>query len=52
MGNLKRFAGPLPVSWHVDQINLQKQILRRYTELGINYVLPAFAGFVPDNITR
>jgi alpha-N-acetylglucosaminidase len=48
MGNLKKFAGPLPLSWHIDQLALQKQILQRYNELGIKYVLPAFSGFVPD----
>lgn len=52
MGNLKKFGGPLPESWHVDQLDLQLQILKRYDELGIKYVLPAFAGFVPDQITR
>jgi alpha-N-acetylglucosaminidase len=52
MGNLKKFGGPLPMSWHLDQYNLQKSILQRYDELGIKYVLPAFAGFVPDSITR
>lgn len=52
MGNLKKFGGPLPKSWHTDQVNLQKQTLKRYDELGIKYVLPSFAGFVPDQITR
>lgn len=50
MGNLKKFGGPLPQAWHLDQVSLQKKILQRYDELGINYVLPAFAGFVPDKI--
>jgi alpha-N-acetylglucosaminidase len=52
MGNLKRFGGSLTDSWHTDQANLQKNITKRLTELGINYILPAFAGFVPDAITR
>jgi len=52
MGNLKKFGGPLPDSWHYDQFVLQKAILNRYNELGIKYVLPAFAGFVPDQIVR
>jgi alpha-N-acetylglucosaminidase len=52
MGNLKKFGGPLPPSWHEDQADLQIQILKRYDDLGIHYVLPAFSGFVPDNITR
>jgi hypothetical protein len=52
MGNLKSFGGSLTDSWHVDQVNLQKKILERMNELGINYVLPTFAGFVPDSINR
>ncbi len=52
MGNLKRFGGNLTPNWHIDQVSLLKRILKRYNELGIKYVLPAFAGFVPDNITR
>lgn len=52
MGNLQKFGGPLPDSWHFDQVALQKMILARYDDLGIKYALPAFAGFVPDNITR
>lgn len=52
MGNLKNFGGPLTDNWHADQVNLQKQILQRMDELGISYILPAFAGFVPDSITR
>ena len=52
MGNMKRFGGSLTDSWHDDQVRLQKQIIERMNELGINFVLPAFAGFVPDSIKR
>jgi hypothetical protein len=52
MGNLKSFGGPLPISWHIDQAELQSLILQRYRELGINYALPAFAGFVPNQFRR
>ena len=52
MGNLKKFGGSLTDAWHNDQASLQKNITQRMTELGINYILPAFAGFVPDAITR
>lgn len=52
MGNLKKYGGSLPDGWHLDQIFLQKQILQRFNELGIMYALPAFAGFVPNEITR
>ena len=52
MGNLKRFGGNLTQNWHTDQLNLLKLIIARYNDLGIKFVLPAFAGFVPDSITR
>jgi alpha-N-acetylglucosaminidase len=52
MGNIKHFGGSLTDAWHYDQVNLQKNITQRMTELGINYILPAFAGFVPDAIKR
>ena len=52
MGNIKHFGGSLTDSWHNDQVQLQKQIVGRMNELGINYILPAFAGFVPDAIKR
>lgn len=52
MGNLKNYGGSLPKSWHEDQFKLLKQQIQRYEDLGIKYVLPAFSGFVPDNITR
>ena len=48
MGNLKRFGGPMPFNWHINQGDLQAWIVHRYQELGIRYALPAFAGFVPD----
>lgn len=50
MGNLKKFGGPLPMNWYLDQYSLQLSILQRYNELGIKYALPAFSGFVPDKI--
>jgi alpha-N-acetylglucosaminidase len=52
MGNLKSFGGHLTENWHRDQVSLLKLQLERYSQLGIKYVLPAFAGFVPDQITR
>jgi hypothetical protein len=52
MGNLKRYGGSLTPSWHNDQLNIQIQTLARYEELGIMYALPAFAGFVPDQIAH
>jgi alpha-N-acetylglucosaminidase len=52
MGNIKRYGGGLTPAWHSDQVELQKKILNRYSELGIVYVLPAFSGFVPDAFRR
>ena len=52
MGNIKSYGGYLPQGWHDDQYRLLKKQIERYEELGIKYVLPAFSGFVPDNITR
>lgn len=46
MGNLKHFGGSLTDSWHADQVMLMKNITQRMTELGIRYVLPAFAGLL------
>ncbi|KDP31153.1 hypothetical protein JCGZ_11529 [Jatropha curcas] len=47
MGNLHRWGGPLPQSWLDQQLILQKKILTRMYELGMNPVLPAFSGNVP-----
>jgi alpha-N-acetylglucosaminidase len=48
MGNLAGLDGPLPPSWHADQIALQHQILDRMRQLGIEPIAPSFAGFVPE----
>lgn len=47
MGNFRGFGGPLPESWHVQQVALQHRILKRMREFGMTPVLPAFAGHVP-----
>jgi alpha-N-acetylglucosaminidase len=66
MGNIKKWGGILPYGWRTAQANLQKQILERqrlfgmvlifflvhYSNLYQTPVLPAFAGHVPDAITR
>ena len=44
MGNLKHFGGSLTDSWHAGQILIQQNITQRMNELGIRYILPAFAG--------
>ncbi len=52
MGNIVDHDGPLPESWHTDQVALQHKILTRMRELGMKPIVPAFAGFVPKGITR
>lgn len=52
-GNIQgSWGGDLPQQWIDDQFALQKQIVQRMVDLGMTPVLPAFTGFVPDNITR
>jgi alpha-N-acetylglucosaminidase len=47
MGNINGHGGPLPQSWIDAQEQLQKRILLRMRELGMNPIVPAFSGFVP-----
>ncbi|XP_030625950.1 alpha-N-acetylglucosaminidase [Chanos chanos] len=52
MGNLFKWGGPLPQSWHTKQLYLQFKILDRMRAFGMIPVLPAFSGIVPEGITR
>ncbi|HEY1683527.1 MAG TPA: alpha-N-acetylglucosaminidase TIM-barrel domain-containing protein, partial [Tepidisphaeraceae bacterium] len=52
MGNIDRWDGPPPSSWFDKQIVLEKKIVARMRELGMQPIAPAFAGFVPREITR
>ncbi|XP_034050291.1 alpha-N-acetylglucosaminidase-like [Thalassophryne amazonica] len=52
MGNMFRFGGPLPQSWHVNQLLLQFKILKRMRSFGMIPVLPAFSGNIPEGILR
>lgn len=52
MGNLKKWGGPLPSTWTLDQSKLQLQILQRGRNFGMLPVLSAFSGHVPDGIKR
>ncbi|XP_019409045.1 PREDICTED: alpha-N-acetylglucosaminidase [Crocodylus porosus] len=52
MGNLHKWAGPLPHAWNLKQLYLQYRILERMRSLGMIPVLPAFAGHVPQGILR
>ena len=52
MGNIRGWGGPLSSSWHANQLALQHKILDRMRTFGMTPVLPAFAGHVPDGLTR
>lgn len=47
MGNIEGYRAPLPQPWIERKQVLQKQILTRMRALGMQPVLPAFAGYVP-----
>merc|ERR1712227_823353 len=50
MGNLKKWAGPPSDEWLEDQRQLAVKILKRMkSDLDMDPILPAFAGFVPDS---
>jgi alpha-N-acetylglucosaminidase len=46
LGNLNRWAGPLPQMWIEEERRLQHRILERIQALGMIPVVPAFAGFL------
>lgn len=50
MNNLEGWGGPNPDSWYRRQEALQKQIVARMRELGIEPVFPGYSGMVPRNI--
>lgn len=50
MGNLERHGGPLPDEWFERQVGLQRKILRRMKEYGIQPVFQAFWGMVPGSL--
>lgn len=53
MGNVNNLGGDLLTEeWHKRQVALQHKILNRMKELDMNPILPAFAGFVPKEISR
>ena len=49
MNNLEGWGGPNPDSWYQQQTVLQKKILKRMREYGIEPVLPGYSGMVPHN---
>lgn len=50
MNNLEGWGGPNPDWWYTRQEGLTKKILARERELGMQPVLPGYAGMVPSNI--
>lgn len=51
MNNLQGWGGPNPDWWYERQAQLGKQINERMKSLGIEPVLPGFAGMVPSTFT-
>ena len=49
MNNLEGWGGPNPDSWYTQQEALQKKIIKRMRELGIEPVFPGYSGMVPSN---
>ncbi len=49
MNNLEGWGGPLPDSWYAQREKLQKQILKRMKEWGMQPVLPGYSGMLPSN---
>ncbi len=47
MGNIEGYTAPLPLTWMARKRDLQKQILAAMRDLGMEPILPAFAGYVP-----
>lgn len=49
MNNLEGWGGPLPDTWYAQREKLQKQILKRMKEWGMEPVLPGYSGMLPSN---
>lgn len=49
MNNLEGWGGPNPDSWYEQQADLQKKIVKRMREYGIEPVLPGYSGMVPHD---
>lgn len=50
MNNLQGWGGPNPEWWYKRQATLCQNILERQRELGMDPVLPGYAGMVPSDI--
>ena len=49
MNNLEGWGGPNSDNWYKQRERLQKQIMKRMKELGINACLPGYSGMVPHD---
>lgn len=52
MNNLEGWGGPNPDSWYNQQEILQKKILKRMHEYGIEPVYPGYSGMVPHDAKK
>lgn len=49
MNNMEGWGGPNSDAWYDQREALQKQIVKRMNELGINVCLPGYSGMVPHD---
>lgn len=49
MNNLEGWGGPNPKHWYEQQVDLQKNILKRMREFGIEPILPGYSGMIPHD---
>lgn len=49
MNNLEGWGGPNPDSWYDSQARLEKQIVERYREWGMDPVFAGYAGMIPSD---
>ena len=52
MNNLQGWGGPNPAWWYERQAQLARKICKRERELGMEPVLPGYAGMVPADIEK
>lgn len=52
MNDLEGWGGPNSDNWYRQREALQKKILRRMKELGINACLPGYSGMVPHDASK
>lgn len=52
MGNLEKIGGPLPNEWFKQQTVLQRKIVKRMREYGMNPIFQGFFGMVPASLAE